>query len=210
MELQFKGANCVTLQTKKAKVVIDDNLKELGLPSVSDKADIAIYTSRELFKNRGGKDTFVIDGPGEYEISEISVKGIPARAHMDEDKKHTATVYRIAVGSTMICVLGHVFEDLSDDQLEALGMIDILIVPVGNSGYTLDAKGAEKLIKKIDPKIVIPTHYADSNVKFEVPQASLEEFTKEMSVTPEKVDKLKFKNDIFPENLVVYHLERTA
>ena len=43
MELQFKGGNCLTLQTKKARVVIDDNLKELGLPS-SGKSDIAIYT----------------------------------------------------------------------------------------------------------------------------------------------------------------------
>ena len=210
MELQFKGGNCLTLQTKKAKVVIDDNLKELGLSPIG-KSDIALFTSKELFKNRnddGG--AFVIDGPGEYEIKEISVKGIRARGNMDDPKKPTSTIYRIAVGSTMICVLGHVNSDLSDEQLEQIGMIDILIVPVGNSGYTLDAVGAEKVIKKIDPKIVIPTHYEEKGVKYEVPQASLDEFLKEMSVTPEKVDKLKFKNDIFPDNLVVYHMERTS
>ena len=208
MELQFRGANCITMTTKKAKVVIDDNLADVGLKSES-KADIAIYTSRELFKNRESGDAFVIEGPGEYEISEISVKGIAARAHMDEDDKKTATVYRIAVGQTMICVVGHIHESLTDAQLEEIGMVDILIIPVGNSGYTLDATGAEKVVKKIDPKIVIPTHYEDKAVKFEVPQASLDEFVKHMGVTPEKVDKLKFKNDIFPENQVVYHLERS-
>ena len=208
MEIQFRGANCLTLQTKKAKVVIDDNLADVGLKS-EPKADIAIYTSRELFKNRESGDAFVIDGPGEYEISEISVKGIAVRAHMDDTNTKSATVYRIAVGSTMICVLGHANSDLSDDQLEQIGMVDILIVPVGNSGYTLDAIGAEKVVKKIDPKIVIPTHYEDKAVKFEVPQAPLDEFLKHMAVTPEKVDKLKFKNDIFPENLTVYHLERS-
>ncbi len=208
MELQFKGANCLTLQTKKAKVVIDDNLNDVGLKSV-DKADIALYTSRELFKDRDAGEAFVIEGPGEYEISEISVKGIAARAHMDDTNTKSATIYRIAVGSTMICVLGHVNSDMSDDQLEQIGMVDILIVPVGNSGYTLDAIGAEKVIKKIDPKIVIPTHYEEKGVKYEVPQASLDEFVKQMAVTPEKVDKLKFKNDLFPDNLVVYQMERS-
>lgn len=209
MELQFKGANCITLQTKKARVVIDDNLADVGLKTASDKADIAVFTSRELFKKRTAGDAFVIEGPGEYEISEISVKGIAAKAHMDEDDAKTATIYRIAVGQSMICVLGHADPNLTDAQLEQIGMIDILVVPVGNSGYTMDAVSAEKVIKKIDPKIVIPTHYEDKGVKYEVPQASLEEFTKHMGVTPEKVDKLKFKNDIFPENLVVYHLERS-
>lgn len=197
------------MQTKKARVVIDDNLKELGLPS-SGKSDIAIYTSKELFKDRTpGDDTFVIEGPGEYEIKEISVKGIAARASMDDGKQHTATIYRIAVGTTLICVLGHVNSDLSDEQLEQIGMIDILVIPVGNSGYTLDAIGAEKVIKKIDPKVVIPTHYEEKGVKYEVPQAPLEEFLKQTSITPEKVDKLKLKNDIFPDNLVVYHMERS-
>lgn len=208
MELQFKGANCLTLQTKKAKVVIDDNLDELGLKSVG-KADIAMFTSKELFKKRDAGEAFVIDGPGEYEISEISVKGIATRAHMDDTKTKSNTVYRIAVGSTMICVLGHANSDISDDQLEQIGMIDILIIPVGNSGYTLDAVGAEKVIKKIDPKVVIPTHYEDKGVTYEVPQASIDEFIKHMAVTPEKVDKLKFKNDIFPDNLVVYQMDRS-
>jgi len=209
MEFQFKGANCLTLQTKKAKIVIDDNLKELGVASSQVKADIAIYTSKELIKNHDHGESFVIEGPGEYEISEVSVKGVAARAHIDEESAHNATVYRLAVGSTMICIVGHIFPKLSDEQLEQLGMIDILIIPVGGNGYTMDAVGAEKLIKKIDPKIVIPTHYDDKGVNYEVPQAPLDEFIKLMAVTPEKVDKLKFKTDIFPENLVVYQLERS-
>jgi L-ascorbate metabolism protein UlaG (beta-lactamase superfamily) len=88
-------------------------------------------------------------------------------------------------------------------------MIDILIVPVGGNGYTLDAIGAEKVIKKIDPKVVIPTHYEDKAVKYEVPQAPIDEFFKQIAVTPEKIDKLKIKNDIFSDNLVVYQIDRS-
>lgn len=210
MEIQFKGGNCLQINTKHAKLVIDDNLSDLGLAPVVSKADVAVYTTEHLMKNAKTGDAFVIDGPGEYEIKHVSIKGMPARAHMDEEGAlKTATIYRIAVGTTMIAVVGHIYPDLTDDQLEALGMIDILIVPVGGNGYTLDSKGAEKIIKQIDPKVVIPTHYAEKGVKFEVPQNSLEDFAKDLGVTPEKIDKLKVKNDIFPDNLVVYQLERS-
>ena len=57
-------------------------------------------------------------------------------------------------------------------------MVDVLFVPVGGNGYTLDAIGALKIIKKIEPKIIIPTHYADKAIKYEVPQADLDEVMK--------------------------------
>lgn len=207
MEFQFKGANCLTIQTKKAKIVIDDNLEDLGLKSIASKADIALFTSQYLYKNREAGEAFVIDGPGEYEISEVSVRGIAVKSHIDESEK--SFIYRIAIGTTMICVFGHSTPDISDDVLEKIGMIDILVVPVGNSGYTLDASSAEKVIKKIDPKVVIPTHYADKAINYEVPQAPIDEFIKQMSVTPEKIDKLKIKGDLFSDNLTIYQLERS-
>ncbi len=206
MELQFKGGNCVVITTKKAKIVIDDNCKVLGKSSVANKMDIAVFTSDMIKKGTDTGEAFVIDGPGEYEISQVSVKGIAARAHMDEPKEHTATVYRFAIGTTMMAVVGHIYPELSDKQLEAIGMIDILILPVGGNGYTLDAQGAADIIKKIEPKIVIPTHYDLPGFNYEVPQAPLEEFIKAVGVQPEKVDKLKFKNDLFPDNMVVYEM----
>lgn len=208
MEFTFNGGNCITLSTKKATLVIDDNLADLGLKPVANKANISLFTNKELLKNALTGDSFVIDGPGEYEISEISVKGVSARAHMDEEDKKTAAIYRIVVGTTMIAVLGHVYPSITETMLEELGMIDILIVPVGGNGYTLDAVGAEKMIKKIDPKVVIPTHYEEKGVHYEVPQNSLDDFAKQMNVTPEKIDKLKIKNDIFPDTLTVYQLTR--
>lgn len=208
MEFTFKGANCVVITTKKAQVVIDDNLAKLGQKSVSSKADVALYTS-QMLKNDTKSEAFVIDGPGEYEISEVSVIGIPARAHMDEEGAHTATIYRLSAASTMVAVLGHVYPDLSDEQLEKLGMVDVLIIPVGGNGYTLDAVGAAKLIKKIEPKIVIPTHYNEKGISYEVPQNDLEVFTKELGITAEKVDKIKIKGGIVPDSMVVYELTRS-
>src|SRR3990167_6930940 len=154
MEIKYFGANCVRIQTKKVGVVIDDNLDDLGQKSITKDSDIALYTSRgdALFKNKKS-GCFLADKAGEYEVSDISIKGIATRSHMDEEGAKTAIVYRLIIDDIKIGVLGHLHPDLSDDQLEALGMIDVLLVPVGGSGYTLDSIGALKLIKKISPHI---------------------------------------------------------
>jgi L-ascorbate metabolism protein UlaG (beta-lactamase superfamily) len=73
-------------------------------------------------------------------------------------------------------------------------MVDILVVPVGNSGYTLDAVGALKIIKQIEPKVVIPTHYSDKAIKYEVPQVELADALKNLGMeVSETLDKYKYK-----------------
>ena len=185
MEIQFYGANCIRLNNKKASLVIDDNLAALGLKTVIQPDDIVLFTLNNETTDQG---RFLINGPGEYEISEISITGIPARAHIDEDGMR-ATIYNLQVQDLSIGVLGHIYPDLSDEQLEQFGLIDILVIPVGGNGYTLDATGATQLIKKMEPKIVIPTHYADSAIKYEVSQAELQVFLSEMGVSdPERMN----------------------
>jgi L-ascorbate metabolism protein UlaG (beta-lactamase superfamily) len=138
----------------------------------------------------------VIDMPGEYETANISIVGIPARSHLSEDENDkSATIYKIVVGDVAYVVLGHVYPELSDDQLEAMGMVDVLFVPVGGHGYTLDAVGALKLTRLVDPKLVIPTHYDDKTITYEVPQASLEQALQEFAMEPkDKVEKLRIKS----------------
>lgn len=190
MEVQFYGANCVKIIGKKANLIIDDNLSELGLKTITKKDDIAIFTSRS-HKKSGAR--FIIDGPGEYEISEISVLGIPVRSHIDSSGKNT-TIYRVHIDDFVIGILGHVDVHLTDQQLESLGLIDVLFIPVGGNGFTLDAVDAAKIVKKIEPKIVIPTHYYDSEIEFEVPQNEVKLFIDSMGLSGiEEKDKIKFK-----------------
>lgn len=206
MEITYHGANCLTLTTKKATVVIDDNLADIGAKTIN-KATIRIYSNRNLKPETPADEAFVIDGPGEYEISKVSVIGVPAQSHMDEPGKHTATIYKVISEGVSLAIVGHVMSDLSDEQLEQIGVVDILIVPVGGNGYTLDKIGAAKMIKKIEPKAVIPTHYAQKGINYEVPQAELAEFMTEIGAEPTKEDKLKLKGGVIAgENLVVYEL----
>lgn len=192
MDMQFYGANCVVFSGKHARVVIDDNLAALGAKTVGKEGDICLFTGPH--EAATGKPKIVIDTPGEYEVSNVSIFGLQARAHMDEAGKETAVIYKITWGETRILVTGHVFPKLTDAELEQIGIVDVMFIPVGGSGYTLDAAGALQLIKAIEPKLVIPTHYADKGLKYEVPQAELEDALKTMGMEPkETVNKFQFK-----------------
>lgn len=192
MEIQYFGANCVRLSSKKATIVIDDNLSELGQKSITKSGDIALFTG--VHGSAGQDVKITINQPGEYEVSNTSVTGIAARAHMDEDGTTHATMFKVVGEDVRIVVVGHIYPDLSDDQLEEIGMVDVLIVPVGGNGFTLDPVGALKVIRKISPKVVIPTHYADKTLDYQVPQQELSAVLQELGMEPaETVAKYKFK-----------------
>lgn len=208
MEVEFYGANCFRIATKKAAVVVDDNLAELGAKSVAKNGDILLYTTAH--GQPAVEPKLLIDQPGEYEVSNVSIQGIPARAHIDEEGKKNATIFKVITDDIRIAITGHVFPELSEKQLESIGTIDILLIPVGGSGFTLDAVGALKLIKKIEPKIVIPSHFADSKLKYEVPQQDLAEAIKGLAMEPkETVPKLKLKSsDLIGEGTQLIILEK--
>lgn len=192
MELQYYGANCIRIVTKKATVVIDDNLAELGVSSPTKDGDIVLHTMVHKAPAKAVK--LVIDQPGEYEVSNVSIQGIAARSHMDEEKGRSATIFKLITDDIRVVILGHIYPELSEEQLEAIGTTDVLIIPLGGNGYTLDPIGGLKLIKKIEPKLIIPTHYADSKLKYEVPMQELSDILKAISMEPkETVDKLKLK-----------------
>lgn len=204
MDIEYLGANCLKITTKKATVFVDPIVP--GVKVNTDKAKFSIVTNTNLVGYKG--DEFIIDTPGEYEISGLSVRGLPARAHMDE-KGHSATIYKITHEGVSIVIIGHIFTKLTDEQLEAIGMVDILVVPVGGSGYTIDSTGAAQLVRKIEPKIVIPTHYNDKAIEYEVPQAELKIFLDEMGAQPEEQEKFSIgKNTILPEQLQVVTLKK--
>lgn len=208
MDIQFHGANCLTLVTKQARMVVDDNLPEMGGKSVSKPGDVALFTAEHKDPSQLAK--IVIDQPGEYEVSGVSIYGIAARSHMDEDKQKTATMYKMVVDDLRVLIVGHVYPDLSEAQLEKIGMVDVMIIPVGGNGYTLDPIGALKLIKKVEPKLVIPTHYDDKTLDFPVPQQDLEQALKSLAMEPkETVTKLKAKRADMADTTQLVVVERS-
>lgn len=192
MDIQFYGANCIAITTKQIRLVIDDNLESIGGKTIIRDGDVALFTSSHDEVVPRAKMT--IDIPGEYEAQGITVRGIQARAHMDTENERNGVIYKITVGETRILVTGHIFPKLSESRLEEIGLVDILIVPVGGNGFTLDPVGALQIIKEIEPKLVIPTHYDDTDLQFEVPQQNLDDALKTIGIVPlETTKKLQYK-----------------
>jgi L-ascorbate metabolism protein UlaG (beta-lactamase superfamily) len=208
MELQYYGGNCIKVITKKATVVIDDNIKELGGSDVAKPSDIQLFTTR--LTGSSPKGSLIIDGPGEYEASNVSISGVAARAHVDETDMKNATIYKIVADNIRLAIIGHVYPDLKEAQLEAIGIVDVLIVPVGGHGFTLDTVGALKVIKQIEPKIIIPTQYEVKGLAYPVPAISLEESLKGLVMEPKDiVSKLKLKSsDMLSEQMQLIVLEK--
>ncbi len=192
MDLQFYGANCFGLTHKGTRVVIDDNLSDFGAKSIVKADDVVLFTGPH-----GGADKarVLFDSPGEYEVSDISIIGIAARAHIDvASERPSATIFKMIAGDLSVLFTGHIYPELNDNQLESIGLVDLLVVPVGGNGYTVDPAGALKLIKAIEPKLVIPSHYADKALNYPVPQQELSHALKELAMEPqETVAKLKLK-----------------
>lgn len=209
MEIQYYGANCVKITTKKTDVMTDVKSNITTLGANYKKAHIILATQPDFVPDDSPADSFVISSPGEYEFADLSIKGLAARSSMDLDEKNSATIYRLNSSDIKLLILGHVSNPLSEEQLESIGVVDILVVPIGGNGYTLDAVQAAAMVRSVEPKLVIPVHHKEDGLKYEVPQAELELFVKELGATlAEATAKLKIK--ALPEQLTIQPLTRST
>lgn len=193
-DIEYKGATTIIITTKKVKLITDPVLSYVGLKDAPVKGCVELATE-ERFVTNNADPIVSIDGPGEYEVSNFSIRGIAVTRHIDSAQEgKQGTMYRIEVDDVKIAFIGHIDDKLDEDQLEMLGVVDIVIIPVGGRGYTLDAAQATKLVRKIDAKLIVPMHYADSQMKYEVPQDDLEIFEKEFGGQVERQSKLKIKS----------------
>lgn len=209
-DIEYKGGNTVVIATKKSTAVFDPKLSLVGLKDLAVKDAVEIATESRFALNSPAAKLH-IEGPGEYEVGDFSIRATAAIRHIDaSDAKPLSTMYRVEIGDVRLAVLGNIESKLTEDQLESLGVIDLLILPVGGGGYTLDATSAAAMVRQIGPKAVIPVHYADSALQYEVAQDTLEVFTKELAAPVEIVSKYKVKSAAsIPQVLTVIELTRS-
>lgn len=210
VEIEYKGGNSIVIATKKAAAVVDPKASLVGLKDLSVKGSIELLTEARF--GTGTDDAkLVIEGPGEYGIADFDIRGIAAQRHLDaESEPKISTVYRVIADDVRIALFGNIYEKLDDDQLEEIGLVDVVIIPVGGGGYTLDPIAAATLVRSVEPKVVIPVHYAESGLKYEVPQLEVDEFIKTLGVDVEEAPKLKLKTaGALPAAMTVYKLARS-
>lgn len=200
MQIHYFGLSSFKIITKEATAITDPFNKESGLTPPRGAADILILAEKQnaLYTAVSGisGDPFLINDPGEYDVKGITVTGIPLK--QDEGEKiRYVTAYLIESEDIKILNLTHIREfTMSKDDLDGLGNIDILILPVGGNSV-MTAKDASKVVHEIEPKIVIPSHYATDGLK--LPYDKLEIFVKEMGGKSETLEKLMLKKKDLPE-----------
>ena len=177
MQISWKGQACFHMvvsrgKDSQVKLVIDPYGEATGLSLPSMEADVVLVThEHEDHNNKKAVkgDPFIISNPGEYEVKGVFVRGI-ASFHDDVQGKERGnnTVYAIEGEGIRVCHLGDFGQkELTPEQLQGIGNVDILLIPVGGV-YTINGKEAQKVISQLEPKIVIPMHYALPKLKYKL------------------------------------------
>jgi L-ascorbate metabolism protein UlaG (beta-lactamase superfamily) len=167
MDITYLGHSSFKLRGKQASIVCDPFDSSVGLPVPRVSADIVTVSHDHHDHNNVAavsgtarrEQPFVINAPGEYEVSGISIFG--TRTFHDDEKgaqRGLNYVYVIEVDEVSICHLGDLGHVLSDKQVESIGEVDVLLVPVGGV-YTIGPKEAIEVINQLQPSIAVPMHY---------------------------------------------------
>lgn len=210
MEITWYGHACFRLKDRNISVITDPYDKTLGLPLPRPKADIVTISHDSPHHNHtaGVKGDFkVVDGPGEYEIGGVFISGIhligPKKTSSDDVAQNN--IYVIYIEDIAVCHLGDLSHVPTQNQVEDLGSIEVLMVPVGGQN-ALNAAQAAEVISLIEPYIVIPMHYQlpDLTIKLD----PVEKFLKEMGLAKvDTVDALKLTKSSLPEETQIVLLE---
>jgi len=178
LQIRWHGHSCWEITNDLTIVTDPHDGKSIGIPAPSVLGDIILvshdhydHNSVKTVEKNGSK---VVYDERKHNIKNVDIKGIPA-FHDEEQgaKRGTNIMYRFSVDDITFCHLGDLGHDLDDETVEKIGSIDILFIPIGGT-FTIDAKNAWNIIKKINPKIVIPMHYKIGGLS--LPIAGIDDF----------------------------------
>ena len=188
MELVWLGHSCFRLRGKdpsgKDVVVLTDPYDRsvgylLGRPTAHIVTISHHHPDHDNVAGVGG-NPIVLDGPGEYEVAGVYVHGLKTYHDSENGRwRGKNTVYTMEINEVNVCHLGDLGHVLTPGQIEELGPVDVLLVPVGGGG-SLTAAGAAETISLLEPKLAIPMHYRTEVVKLDLDP--LDKFIKEMGL----------------------------
>lgn len=215
MEIIWHGHACFRLKDRNSIVVTDPFDKTLGLPLPRLKADIVTISHPTPHHNHTASvkgDYKVIDGPGEYEIGGTFITGIrmspPKKNGKQANTPSQNNIFVIYMDDLTICHVGDLNHVPTQNQVEDLENIDVLMIPVGGQ-KALSAAQAAEVISLIEPHIVIPMHYSLPGLTIKLDP--VDKFLKEMGVAKaEAVSSLKVTKSTLPEETQIVLLELKA
>jgi L-ascorbate metabolism protein UlaG (beta-lactamase superfamily) len=181
-EITWLGHACFRIKGRDATIITDPYDKSLGLGNLNQKAEIVTISHDNPHHNAlaGVKgEPFTVQGPGEYEIKGVFVTGVWSFADSKESTtRKRNTIFLFQLDDVNVCHLGALGHTLNSHQLEALGDVDVLMLPIDNTALT--SSKLTEVISQIEPRIVIPMSYAGTKGATE--PGALEKFMKEQGI----------------------------
>lgn len=209
MEIDWFGHACFRLRGRDGTVITDPYSKDIGLSFARPRGDIVTISHNHpghSFAKGVKGDPKVIEGPGEYEIKNVFITGVPTNHDKKGGKERGAnTVYVFDIDGMTICHLGDLGHVPTQPQAEALGNVNVLLIPVGGVS-TINASEAAEIVSMLEPQIVIPMHFQHPELQFKLDPAA--KFFKEMGIkTVDPVASIKVTKDALSGETQVILLE---
>jgi len=165
MVISFYGEGCFKIQSGDFTILTDPFESSSGLTPPRFKSDIILKTLTPFPITNQPINQLInqlIIGPGEYDIKDASVVGFKLKKESSD--KFLKTVYIVKIEGIKLCFLGHISGAPEPETAERLEEIDVLFAPAGGKPF-LEPEAAIKLVKQIEPKIIIPSFFKVPGLK---------------------------------------------
>lgn len=214
MEITYLGHSSFKLKGKTSTLItdpFDPDMVGLKFPKLeADLVTISHHHADHDKLDQVSVSKMVIDGPGEYEISGVSIIGI--KTYHDSKKgeeRGKNTIFVIEIDGVRVCHLGDLGHTLSEGQLSEIGQIDVLMIPVGGE-FTIGPEEAAKVTHSIEPGMILPMHYKVAGLASTFDKLQpLDEYIKQMGNNSQTLPKINVKQgEILPGEEKIIILDR--
>lgn len=201
MVINYLGGQCFKVSFGDTTLAFNPIAKGSKLKQAKFGADVAFVTMNHPDFNGseqvvyGERQPFVVAGPGEYEVGDVTARGFGVSTKYDGEDRFNTMYYATLEGINML-FLGSITDPKIDPKiLEEFGDIDILFVPIGGKDM-LDPAAAAGLAVQLEPKLIIPMHYTDADLKAFLKEAGAESSKPQEKLTLKKKDILTMEGEV--------------
>jgi len=169
--LRWFGHACFRIRGRKTVVTDPFHGKDVGYPTPDTEADIVTVSHDHFDHNRTDVikgDFVIVNQAGTYDFDGVKIKGVESY-HDDAKgtKRGKNIIFRIEMNGISFCHLGDLGHVIGEDDVEKIGEVDVLLIPVGGH-FTIGPEEAWKVIDLLNPKIVVPMHYKTEVLDFPI------------------------------------------
>lgn len=211
MDIKYLGHSSFLIKSKGTKIITDPfDPQMVGLPYPKQEADIVAISHHHKDHDNVSAvadPKTVIDWPGEFEIKGVRVFGYPSYHDKQQGaERGEVTLFKFEMEDMSVLHCGDIGLVPEASFIDAIGSVDVLLVPVGGF-YTITPAEAAKLVQKIDPSIVIPMHFNTEKLNQSNfgEMAPVDDFIKEMAGEVQQIgEKVSIKKEDLKDSTIVY------